>query len=35
MIKNPAELVVPLTRRELQTLERLLGKCLNSDGFHV
>lgn len=30
---DPAELVAPLTKRELQTLERLLEKCLKDDGF--
>ena len=30
---DPAELVAPLTGRELQTLERLLEKCLNDGGF--
>ena len=28
---DPAELVAPLTQRELRTLERLLGKCLGKD----
>ena len=30
---DPAALVAPLTARELQTLERLLEKCLYDDSF--
>ena len=30
---DPAELVAPLTKRERQTLERLLEKCLYDDSF--
>ena len=32
---DPSELVAPLTKRELATLERLLEKCLCDDGFQA